>query len=61
MCTYLCRLTARINQNQIDMQIASMALLYDLTVVTRNVGHFAGSGARILNPFADSVERAEEV
>jgi predicted nucleic acid-binding protein len=43
------------------MQIASMALLYDLTVVTRNVGHFAGSGARILNPFADSVERAEEV
>lgn len=43
------------DQNQIDKQIASIALVHDLTVVTRNTSHFARTGVRLLNPFlADS-------
>lgn len=38
-------------QHKIDKQIAAIALLHDLTVVTRNTAHFSGTGARILNPF----------
>jgi predicted nucleic acid-binding protein len=38
-------------QHPIDKQIAAMALIHDLTVVTRNVDDFAGSGVRLLNPF----------
>jgi len=42
-------------QHQIAKQIAAMALLHDLIVVTRNTQHFAGTGARMMNPFhADS-------
>jgi toxin FitB len=37
--------------NAIDKQIAAIALLHDLTVVTRNTDDFAGCGARLLNPF----------
>ena len=37
--------------NAIDKQIAAIALLHDLTVVTRNVDDFAGCGVRLLNPF----------
>lgn len=48
------RITANSYQNLIDKQIAAMALLYDLTVVSRNVDHFAGTGARVLNPFHES-------
>jgi predicted nucleic acid-binding protein len=44
-------ITASNYQNLIDKQIAAMALLYDLTVVSRNVEHFAGTGVRVLNPF----------
>jgi predicted nucleic acid-binding protein len=40
------------DQNPIDKQIAAIALHYDLTVVTRNTSHFAGTGVRLLNPFA---------
>ena len=39
-------------EHQIDKQIAAIALHYDLTVVTRNTTHFAGTGARTLNPFS---------
>lgn len=39
------------DQNQIDKQIAAIALVHDLTVVTRNTGHFSGTGVRLLNPF----------
>jgi len=38
--------------NAIDKQIAAIALLHDLTVVTRNADDFAGSGVRVLNPFS---------
>lgn len=39
------------DQNQIDKQIAAMALIYDLTLLTRNTRHYDGTGARIINPF----------
>lgn len=35
----------------LDKQIAAIALLYDLTVVTRNVADFAGTGVKLRNPF----------
>ncbi|ALO46426.1 type II toxin-antitoxin system VapC family toxin [Pseudohongiella spirulinae] len=37
--------------NIIDKQLAATALCYDLTVVTRNVRHVAGTGVRVLDPF----------
>lgn len=39
-------------QHEIDKQIAATALMNDLTVVTRNVADFAGTGVRLLDPFA---------
>jgi predicted nucleic acid-binding protein len=44
------------DQNLIDKQIAAVALAYDLTVVTRNTSHFAGTGVRMLNPFLPDFE-----
>jgi toxin FitB len=38
-------------ENPIDKQIAATALIHDLSVVTRNVAHFAGTGVRLVNPF----------
>jgi predicted nucleic acid-binding protein len=38
-------------QHAIDKQIAAIALLHELTVVTRNVVDFANTGVRLLNPF----------
>lgn len=38
-------------ENALDKIIAATALLYDLTVVTRNVQDFAGTGVKLLNPF----------
>jgi predicted nucleic acid-binding protein len=35
----------------VDLLIAATAIAHDLTVVTRNVRHFDGTGAKILNPF----------
>ena len=40
----------------IDNQIAAIALLYDLTVVTRNAPDFAGTGVRVLNPFEENAD-----
>jgi toxin FitB len=37
--------------NPLDKQIAASALLYGLTVVTRNDAHYAHTGVSILNPF----------
>ncbi|MBV8796651.1 MAG: type II toxin-antitoxin system VapC family toxin [Hyphomicrobiales bacterium] len=35
----------------LDKQIAAIALVNDLTVVTRNVADFEGSGVKLVNPF----------
>jgi predicted nucleic acid-binding protein len=36
-----------------DSLIAATALVHDLIVVTRNVGDFASTGVRLLNPWDD--------
>lgn len=38
--------------NTADGMIAATALEHDLTVVTRNVKHFAGLGVTVFNPWA---------
>jgi len=40
-------------QHGIDKQIAAIALLHNLTVVTRNTTDFAGCGLTLRNPFAN--------
>ena len=37
--------------HEIDKQIAAIALVNQLTVVTRNTADFAGTGVELLNPF----------
>ena len=39
-------------QFETDMLLAATALEHGLTVATRNVDHFRGSGVRVVNPFA---------
>lgn len=41
-------------ENALDKQIAATALIHDLTLVTRNIAHFAGTGIRLRNPFEAS-------
>jgi predicted nucleic acid-binding protein len=38
-------------ENPLDKQIAATAMIYDLTVVTRNVAHYDPTGVSVLNPF----------
>jgi predicted nucleic acid-binding protein len=38
-------------QHAIDKQIAAIALIHGLTVVTRNVEDFRGTGVGVINPF----------
>lgn len=45
------RLRVPHSENPLDKQIAATALIYDLTVATRNVEHYRATGARVLNPF----------
>lgn len=40
-------------QHPIDKLIASTALIYDLTVVTRNTEDFQNTGISLLNPFSE--------
>jgi len=40
-------------ENPLDKQIAATALLYDLVLVTHNTRHFATTGVKILDPFAN--------
>jgi predicted nucleic acid-binding protein len=40
------------HENAMDKQIAATALIYGLTLVTRNVNDFAGTGVKLLNPFS---------
>lgn len=39
-------------ENALDKQIAATALIYDLTVVTRNHKDFVNTGVRVFNPFS---------
>jgi predicted nucleic acid-binding protein len=41
-------------ENALDKQLAATALIYDLTVVTRNQADFQQTGVRLLNPFIES-------
>jgi len=45
------RLMSPHHQHPIDKQIAAIALINDLTVVTRNVEDFRGTGVALNNPF----------
>ncbi len=45
------RLMSPHHEHPIDKQIAAIALIHDLTVVTRNVDDFRGTGTRTSNPF----------
>ena len=38
-------------EHELDKQIAAIALVNALTVVTRNTADFAGTGVNLLNPF----------
>jgi toxin FitB len=38
-------------EHLLDKQIAAIALLHELTVVTRNTADFAATGVALLNPF----------
>jgi hypothetical protein len=56
--TRLGRLRVVNHENPLDKQIAATALVHDLTVTTRNMAHYASTGAhcastgvRLLNPF----------
>ena len=40
-------------ENALDKQIAATALIYELTVVTRNRKDFVKTGVRVLNPFTE--------
>lgn len=39
------------HENALDKQIAATALTYDLSIVTRNVDDFIGTGVKLINPF----------
>ena len=45
------------DQHIVDRQIAAIALVYDLTVVSRNTNHFEGTGVRLYNPFLPGAPR----
>ncbi len=47
------RLSARIGKEGADLLIAATALEHGLTVVTRNIRHFAPTGVTVEDPFAE--------
>ena len=38
-------------EHALDKQIAAIALVHDLTIVTRDAADFAGTGVEVVNPF----------
>jgi hypothetical protein len=42
-----------LGNDSVDLLMASTAMVLGLAVVTRNTRHFAPTGVRVLNPFAD--------
>jgi hypothetical protein len=46
-------LSAQLGNDSVDLLMASTAMVHGLAVVTRNTRHFAPTGVRVLNPFAD--------
>ena len=45
-------------EHALDKQVAAIALLHDLTVVTRNTADFLPTGVALLNPFHSPSEHA---
>ena len=45
------RLMSPHHEHPVDKQIAAIALIHDLTVITRNVADFRGTGVGMSNPF----------
>lgn len=45
------RLMSPHHEHPVDKQIAAIALIYDLTVVTRNLDDFRSTGVNVVNPF----------
>lgn len=45
------RLMSPHHEHPVGKQIAAIALIYDLTVVTRNLADFQSTGVKTLNPF----------
>ena len=45
------KLMAANPQHPVDKQIAAIALIHDLVIVTRNTSDFAGTGVKLINPF----------
>jgi predicted nucleic acid-binding protein len=43
-------------RNSEDALIAATALVHSMTVVTRNVPDFTGTGAAVLNPWSDATQ-----
>jgi len=46
------RLRTPFPENALDKQIAATALIYELSIVTRNYKDFARTGVQVLNPFS---------
>lgn len=45
------RLAAQVGNKNLDLAIAATALDHGLTVVTRNIAHYAPTGVAVVNPF----------
>jgi len=54
-------LMAANDQRPVDKQIAAIALVYDLTIVTRNTADFADTGVRLINPFLADAAPARRI
>jgi len=51
------QLSAALGHHSADLQIAATALEHGLTVVTRNISHFAPTGVALLDPFSSAPRR----